>query len=45
MKKKEKKMNELIVNFLVSMSANYATDMLKYAKATLLPHQMMNLSN
>lgn len=37
-------MNDLIVNFLVSLSANYATDMLRYAKSTLLPHQMTNLS-
>lgn len=37
-------MNDLIVNFLVSLSANCATDMLKYTKATLLPHQMINLS-
>ena len=35
---------EMITNFLVSLSANHVTDMLRYAKATLLPHQMINLS-
>lgn len=35
---------EVITSFLVSLSANHVTDMVRYAKATLLPHQMMNLS-
>lgn len=35
---------EVIASFLVSLSANHVTDMVRYAKATLLPHQMMNLS-
>ena len=37
-------MNEMIANFLVSLSANFVTDMVKFVKATLLPHQMTNLS-
>ena len=35
---------EIIANFLVSLSANCVTDMVRYVKATLLPHQMINLS-
>ena len=37
-------MDDMIANFLVSLSANFATDMVKFVKATLLPHQMTNLS-
>ncbi|SHL90589.1 hypothetical protein SAMN05720470_1259 [Fibrobacter sp. UWOV1] len=35
---------EIIAGFLVSLSANGVTDMVRYVKATLLPHQMTNLS-
>ncbi len=36
--------NELITNFLISVSANKFTDMAKYVESRLLPHQMENLS-
>ena len=37
-------MEEVIAGFLVSLSANHVTDMVRYVKSTLLPHQMTNLS-
>lgn len=36
--------NEVITNFLISLSANQVTDMMRYVNSTLLPHQMTNLS-
>ena len=36
--------NEMISNFLISVAANQTTDMVRYVKAMLLPHQMTNLS-
>lgn len=35
---------EMITSFLISVLANGFTDMVKYTKAMLLPHQMKNLS-